>query len=148
MPDDGTIPKVFICNARKDNDSSDPREFWPDRVQRHLEPFVTQGDFEVFCDEVIQVGDDWHARIQGQLCKARVVLLLISAAFLASRSVKTNELPVRLQRAHSNGIKILPIIVSPCGFDSVPFKYPDPKSGPERRKRSLLQGAETPSGSL
>ncbi|HAB19034.1 MAG TPA: SUMF1/EgtB/PvdO family nonheme iron enzyme [Verrucomicrobiota bacterium] len=148
MPDSGSIPRVFICYARADNESSEPRERWLERLRRHLRPYEDQGELEVFCDAVIAWGDDWHGRIQDELRAANVVVLLMSAAFLESRYVGNSELPVLLQRARDDGLKIVPVLLSPCGFDQVRFKFPDPKIGPEVRRLSSLQSAGSPKETL
>jgi len=135
------LPKVFICYARSDNESADPRERWLDRVREHLAPLAAQEEFEVFCDELLEFGDDWHQRIQTQIRETRVVILLVSRRFLSSKYVVNHELPVLLQRAVTEGVRIVPIVVSPCAFDRIEFRYPDPKTGPERRKLSSLQSA-------
>lgn len=142
------IPRVFICYARADNESPDRRERWLDRLRQHLRPYESQGEIEVFVDSIIELGADWHEEIQGQLREARVVVLLVSSAFLASSYVGSSELPVLLQRAREGGLKIIPVIVSPCGFDEVSFRYPDPKTGPERKRLSTLQSANSPKETL
>lgn len=148
MAQPDSTPKVFICYAQSDNESDDAQDRWLDRVREHLEPLAATEGFEVFCDELLEFGDDWHERIQSQFREARVVILLVSRRFLASKYVVSHELPVLLQRAATEGVRIVPILVSACAFDRIEFKYPDPKTGPDRRKLSSLQSAGSPKETL
>lgn len=54
----------------------------------------------------------------GSLRKTNVAtaILLVSADFLASDFIVNNELPPLLIKADSNGLRILPVILKPCGF--------------------------------
>lgn len=142
------LPKVFICYASADNQSTNPRERWLDRVQQHLEPFRDDDGIEVFSDNELSYGEGWHERIQLELQQARVVILLVSAAFMASNYVRNHELPVILHRAKLDGIRIVPILVSPSVFDVREFRFPDPTAGPQRIKLSTLQSAGTPNETL
>ena len=146
MPD--PLPKVFICYASADNRSTNPRERWLDRVQEHLEPFKDDDGIEVFSDNELSYGEGWHERIQLELQQARVVILLVSAAFMASNYVRNHELPVILYRAKMDGLRIVPILVSPSAFDIKEFRFPDSKVGPDRIKLSKLQSAGTPKETL
>jgi tetratricopeptide (TPR) repeat protein len=136
---------VFISYAHADNQ---PPKHWLDRFLVHLRPLVRQGDLAVWSDQQLKVGDEWNPEIQRQLGAAKVAVLLVSPAFLASEFIANSELPVLLRRAREDGLKILPVLLSPSLFHKIRFKWPDPKKGPEEFTLASLQAAGTPSETL
>jgi tetratricopeptide (TPR) repeat protein len=136
---------VFICYAHADNQS--PKN-WLDRLMVHLAPLVRQEDITVWSDQRLKIGDEWDPEIQQQLDLAKVAVLLVSPAFLASRYIADSELPVLLKRARQDGLKILPIFLSPSSVHKVRFKWPDPRNGPEEFTLDSLQAAGSPSETL
>ena len=143
------IPRpVFVSYAHKDNESSDPSKRWLDRLTEFLEPLVQQDELTICSDEGIGLGDDWHAHIQKHLNGARAAVLLVSPAFLASKYVRSSELPILLRNAKEKNVKIIPIILRPCLFAETKFKYPDPKIGPEAFTLASLQAAGSPGKAL
>lgn len=139
---------VFISYAHEDNENLDPTKRWLDRLKQHLEPLVQQDSLTVYSDQDIGLGGDWHDHIQTHLNGARVAVLLVSTAFLASKYIRNNELPVLLRNAKTRGVKIIPVILRPCLFEETKFKYPDPKSGPEEFTLASLQAAGSPEKAL
>jgi hypothetical protein len=140
---------VFISYAHADNQSPDQQKRWLDRFIEFLKPLVRQEDFTLCSDQDIKIGQDWHQHIQAHLNGAKAVVLLISPAFLASDYIANSELPVILKNAaDKEGVKILPIIISPCLYEETPFKYPDAKKGPEEFTLASIQAANPPSETL
>jgi hypothetical protein len=140
---------VFISYARADNQSSDPQRRWLDRFVEFLRPLVRQEDFTLCSDQDIKIGQNWHQHIQAHLNGAKAVVLLISPAFLASDYIANSELPVILKNAaDKEGVKILPIIISPCLYEETRFKYPDAKKGPEEFTLASIRAANPPSETL
>ena len=133
--------KVFICYAHKDKP-------WLDRLKEHLEPFVLQNLVHTWSDQDIEIGDDWHGKIQESLQSAKVAILLVSASFLASKYIRNSELPVLLKNAKEKGVIILPVIVRPCLFTETKFKYPHPVNGPEEFSLASLQASNSPGEAL
>jgi hypothetical protein len=68
-------------------------------------------------DTRLKAGSRWQEEIELELSHARVAVLLISADFLASDFITTNELPRLLTAAETHGTLILSVIVSPCRFE-------------------------------
>lgn len=139
---------VFISYAHADNESADPKQRWLDRFLQFLKPLVRQQDLTTWSDQDLKTGDDWHRRIQGQFAAAKATVLLVSPAFLASDYIANNELPVLLKNAADRGVKILPIIISPCLYEETQFKYPDPRNGPNLFSLASIQSANPPSKTL
>ncbi len=135
---------AFICYAHKDNEDPNPSKRWLDRLLEHLQPLVMQAQVIAWSDKQIDTGEHWHESIQTQLQNARVAVLLVTPAFLASKYIRNSELPVLLLNAKGMGVTVLPIIVRPCLFSEIKFKYPDPVNGPEELSLSIFQAANAP----
>lgn len=144
-----TLPKIFICYARQDNDPSKPdRKRWLDRLLVHLAPIDLQKQAIIWSDEEIEIGDRWDQKIQSTLDEVRAAVLLISANFLASKYIRTSEVPILLKNAEEKGVLILPIILGPCLFVETKFNYPDSQGGSKQLSLSIFQAANSPSQPL
>lgn len=139
---------VFVSYAHKDNEGTSHEKRWLDRLCEHLEPLVQQDSITLCSDKDIDVGDDWHKQIQTHLDGARAAVLLVSPAFLASKYIRSSELPILLKNAKDQGVCIIPVILRPCLFAETKFKYPDPKSGPDEFSLSSLQASGSPDKAL
>jgi hypothetical protein len=87
-----------------------------ERMLVHLRPVERDGVVDLWSDTKIRAGDRWRDEIRNALAKARVAVLLISADFLASEFIVTNELPPLLAAAEERGVRIIPVILKPCRF--------------------------------
>ncbi|MBL8329892.1 MAG: TIR domain-containing protein [Rubrivivax sp.] len=143
-----TMTTVFLCYAHVDNISDNPKERWVDRLNEMLAPIVRQDSIRVWSDLDIDIGQDWHSRIQAQLLEARAVVLFVSPAFLASDYIANSELPVLLHRAKTTGAEICPILLSPCLWDEAVYHFPDPVLGPNTLNLSSLQAVNTPTRTM
>jgi hypothetical protein len=102
-------PQVFISYSRKDKK-------WLERLQVFLKPLEREGFVERWDDTRIDPGGKWKDEIRKAIESSFAAVLLISADFLASEFISTNELPPLLLAAKEKGLLILPILVTPCGF--------------------------------
>jgi tetratricopeptide (TPR) repeat protein len=149
-PQESTVAKpavasVFVCYAQADNK---PPGRWLDRLREILSPLVLQENLAVWSDQELKIGEEWDPEIQKQLGAAKVVVLLVSPAFLASKYIANSELPVLLRRRSEDGLAILPVLLSPSLYDKTRFKWPDPKTGPEEFTLSSFQAAGSPKKTL
>jgi hypothetical protein len=101
--------KIFICYCHKDAK-------WFSRLKVHLKPLVREREIDVWDDTMIAPGSIWQKDIKRSIKTAKVAILLISADFLASDFIATTELPALLQAAATEGVNIIPVIISPSGF--------------------------------
>ena len=102
--------QAFISYSHADKE-------YVDRLRLHLKPLEDKYDFEIWNDDKIKVGDKWKEEIRENLEKSTVVVLVISADFLASDFVMKYEYPEALKMAQAQGTKIVVVIASPCLFD-------------------------------
>lgn len=86
------------------------------RLQVHLKQLEREGRVDRWDDTRIKSGQDWKAEIKTALSKAGVAVLLLSADFLASDFIDSDEMPEILAAAEANGLTVLPVIVKPCRF--------------------------------
>jgi hypothetical protein len=136
-------PRVFVSYAHADNDHSEPRQRWLDRLLEHLAPLVRQRELSIWSDRDLQMGDSWHDEIGRSVGSAIAAVLLVSPAFLASSYIRNSELPVLLKKGRDEGLVIIPILLRPCLFVETTFRYPDPVDGPDALSLASLQTANT-----
>jgi hypothetical protein len=99
-------PGIFISYSHED-------EPWKKRVALQLGVLSELGMCDAWDDRRIGVGEHWKQEIDAAMDRAFVAVLLISAHFLTSPFIKTEEVP-RLLARRPKGLLIVPVIVSPC----------------------------------
>jgi hypothetical protein len=92
---------------------------WLKRLQVHLRPLERDNLIRRWDDTMLDAGDTWREKIREAVAAAKVALLLVSADFIASEFVHTNELPPLLAAAEAEGALIMPLIVSPSRFEQI-----------------------------
>jgi hypothetical protein len=119
--------QVFVSYSHRDIK-------WLKRLQIHLRPLERDNQVRRWDDMMLDAGDDWRAKIREAVALAKVAVLLVSADFIASEFVHTNELPPLLAAAESEGALILPVSVSPSRFEQIKnlsqFQAVNPPSKP------------------
>src|SRR5690348_9872339 len=85
-------------------------------LRRHLDYLEREGKINVWDDTKIKPGSNWREEINAAIKSVKVAILLVSADFLASKFIATNELPPLLAAARQDGCTILPVILKPCLF--------------------------------
>ena len=66
---------------------------------------------EIWTDHCIRAGDDWDAEVRAALARADVVVLLVSARFLASDYIRGVEIAGALERAKAGRCVVVPVIL-------------------------------------
>ncbi len=107
-----TKPIVFISYSHKDED-------WKNRLVSHLGVLQSEGHLDIWDDRRIEAGDDWYPEIQKAIDTASVAILLISADFLTSKFILSEEVPRLLERREKDGLRIFPVIAKPCAWQHV-----------------------------
>jgi predicted ATPase/tetratricopeptide (TPR) repeat protein len=104
--------KIFISYCRKD-------EEWKKKILPHLGVLYHRYDIQIWHDRTIKTGDDWHERIGNAVHDALAAILLISADYLNSEYVRTQELPLLLKARSEEGLRIIPVVIGQCAWRSV-----------------------------
>lgn len=105
------MAKVFVSYSHQD-------EKWKDKVCLQL---GVLDEITVWDDRHIDAGDDWLPEIEKALVDCGVALLLVSVHFLNSKFILGNEVPALLRRRLEQGIRVIPVILSPCQWRKVPW---------------------------
>jgi TIR domain-containing protein len=74
-----------------------------------------RGLVDVWSDARIRAGADWQKAIDTALSSAKVAVLRVSPAFLASEFIWEREMP-RIVAHLAQGMEALPLIVRPCAW--------------------------------
>jgi hypothetical protein len=98
------------------------------RLRAHLALIEHEGAIDLWDDTRIAVQPQWRDTLE----TARVVILLISASFLAADFIVDGELPAILVRTRASGITIIPIILSPSLFTYTPLSAFQSINPPDR----------------
>lgn len=108
--------KIFCSYAHKD-------EKYRAELETHLSLLTRQGAVHVWHDRLIRPGGDWAREIDENLEHANVVLMLVSADFVASQYCFGIEMTRALERAQAGSARVVPILVRRCDLEDVPFGH-------------------------
>lgn len=92
-----------------------------DELEKHLMGLKRQGIITDWYDRDIRAGDEWKRQINSHLNTADIILLLVSADFLASDYCYSIELASALQRQEHGSARVIPIILRPVDWSVAPF---------------------------
>jgi len=112
-----TLPaiEVFFSYAHED-------ENLRDELAKHLKLLERQGVIQGWHDRQILPGTEWQGQLDGHLETAQIILLLISADFLASDYCYDIEMKRALERHEAGDARVIPIILRPVdNWDKSPF---------------------------
>lgn len=105
---------LFISYAHAD-------ERLRDELSKHLALLRRQGIIMEWHDRRIGAGEGWKGAIDEHLERADIILLLISADFLASDYCFGLEMKRALERQASGDAYVIPVIIRACDWTSGPF---------------------------
>lgn len=89
-----------------------------ERLKVHLRLLEREGKLDLWSDTRIKTGQDWRTEIRATIDRASAAVLLISADFVASDFISTNELPPLLEAAKSEGVVMFPVYLKACRVPS------------------------------
>jgi TIR domain-containing protein len=105
---------IFYSYSHKDEELRD-------ELERHLSILKRSGVIRSWHDRKIDAGAEWAGQIHDNLNRANVILLLISADFLASDYCYDLEMKRALERHAAGEAIVIPIILRPVDWGSAPF---------------------------
>jgi len=106
--------RVFISYSQKD-----------ERLRLALEPHLKllqrQGLIAVWHDRLIKPSAEWKDALDANLEQAKIILLLVSADFIASDYCYEIEMKRALERHEAGEARVIPIIIRDVNWKSAPF---------------------------
>ena len=90
-------------------------------LEKHLAGLLRQGVITTWHDRRIGPGEELHGHIDEQLNAADIVLLLVSADFLASDYCYGVEMMRAMERHERAEARVIPVILRPCDWHGAPF---------------------------
>src|SRR5262245_32295393 len=109
-----TTLEVFFSYAHED-------ERYRGRLEKHLSTLRNEGVLVDWHDGMIRPGAEWDDEIRTRLERADIILLLVSADFLASRYIAEVELRAALARHTDGRVAVIPVILKPCDWTKAEF---------------------------
>ncbi|WP_144636058.1 toll/interleukin-1 receptor domain-containing protein [Bordetella genomosp. 13] len=92
-----------------------------DRLEVHLSLLKREGLVEAWHDRRIVAGSDLDNSISAELERADVVLLLVSADFIASNYCYSVEMERAMERHRNGEARVIPVILRSCDWHNAPF---------------------------
>ncbi len=105
-------PTVFISYSHKD-------ETEKEALLTHLGGLQRTGLITRWSDDQIGAGAAWKQDIKEAIDQASVAILLVTASFLDSKFITTQEVPALLARQKAGGLVIVPVIARACAWQRV-----------------------------
>jgi GUN4-like/TIR domain len=107
---------VFLSYSRKDKDMLD-------KLITYLAALRRTGKITTWHDRDIEAGSEWEPELLRQMDTADIILLLISADFMASDYCYGKELQRAIERHDRKEVRVIPVILRPCDWNipEIPF---------------------------
>ena len=91
------------------------------QLDKHLALLSRQGLIETWHDRNIPAGGQLDDHIDQEVNRADIILLLVSASFIASAYCYSREMARAMERHEAGEARVVPIIVRDCDWHSAPF---------------------------
>ena len=106
--------KVFYSFCHKD-------ERLRSEMESHLKILERRLLISSWHDRLIRPGDKWANEIDENLESADIILLLVSADFIASEYCYSKEMDRALERQKAGDALVIPVILRDCNWKNAPF---------------------------
>lgn len=111
-----TPVKLFYSYSHKD-------EKFKENLSTHLAVLKRRDIINDWHDRKIAPSENWEIEINRALLEARIVLLLVSANFLASDYCYETETIFALERHVNKQCIVVPVIIKPCKWEMAHFSH-------------------------
>lgn len=105
--------RIFTSYCHRDED-------FKTELDKHLTPLLLQGRVEAWSDRHIRAGAPLYEAIRDNIRAADIVLMLISADYVSSRSCQ-EEMSIALERSASKQTLSIPIVIRACDWTGLPI---------------------------
>jgi len=92
-----------------------------EQLVRHLAPLRREGLIDLWHDGLLRPGEHLDPAVQAALAASDVVILLVSADFIASEYCYEQEMLRAFARQRDGTVRVIPIILRPCQWKGVPI---------------------------
>lgn len=106
--------ELFYSYSHKDEDLRN-------KLEKHLTILKRRGIISDWHDRRIGAGAEWHDEIEKHVDSAKIILLLISADFLASDYCDSVEVKRAMKKQESGEARVIPIMLRPVDWKGSPF---------------------------
>jgi tetratricopeptide (TPR) repeat protein len=106
--------EVFCSYAHRD-------EALRDELVKHLSLLQRQGVIAAWHDRKITAGTEWAGAIDAHLQSAQIILMLVSADFMASNYCYDVEMRRAMERHEAKEARGIPVILRPVDWQDAPF---------------------------
>lgn len=106
--------KVFISYAHADQELHR-------KLEEHLSSLKHTGEITIWQDQEIPLGTNWEDQILTHLNEADLILLLISASFIASNYCWNREVEIALERHKAGTARVIPVLLKPALWQNTPL---------------------------
>lgn len=106
---DSAAARVFISYAHED-------EKLVDELKSHLTILERSGLIKTWTDRAIAAGGDWEKTISAQIDTAEIIIVAVSASFIASDYCFGVEMQRALARHREGSARVIPVILRECAW--------------------------------
>lgn len=110
----GRPKKIFFSYSKYD------RELLK-QLLNHLSALRLNEKIQPWNDADILPGEDWDNKIRRELDEADIIVLLVSADFLATPYIQSVEIKTAMTRHEQGEVVVIPVILRACSWQSMPF---------------------------
>lgn len=107
MPKLKNTVNIFFTYVEEDKE-------WQERLDEHLAVLKSRGEITIWHKEMVLAGEGWEDAANKALYAADIILILVSAYFLASDRQYEVEMKNALERHKQGSTIVVPIILSDC----------------------------------